>query len=264
MSLWLKGLSAQGKIYLATSSLALGAGVTGSLAVDDTRESIWSGVNYVGSSVSGFLGQAFKVGNAPPRPEDSRDETITSLFVEALRGLGFFVQKGAELSWKSVTYTGQKVTEAKETYQTVKVAVQTTWPYLSENWKTLWYFFLGSFRSIDLQKLYGILSSDKASKVLGSQGQSQLGKTVEGMKKLITKSGEVGFNLSQPFSKIMRYFLNKPNGISEINRRLDILNSFLENTSIDDKKAKSSLVEFFSSEENDITSINYTPVKFSR
>ncbi|AFO52319.1 hypothetical protein MHLP_03695 [Candidatus Mycoplasma haematolamae str. Purdue] len=65
--LWLKGLSAQGKIYLATSSLAIGSGITGTLAVDSTRDSIWQGVSYVSSAASNLLGQAFKVGNAPPR-----------------------------------------------------------------------------------------------------------------------------------------------------------------------------------------------------
>ncbi|AFO52325.1 hypothetical protein MHLP_03725 [Candidatus Mycoplasma haematolamae str. Purdue] len=67
-SLWLKGLSQQGKIYLATSSLALGVGVTGTLAVDRTRESIWSGVSYVGSYIPGLLGKAFEVSSAPPHP----------------------------------------------------------------------------------------------------------------------------------------------------------------------------------------------------
>nr|WP_146612369.1 hypothetical protein [Candidatus Mycoplasma haematolamae] len=58
-TLWLKGLSRQGKIYLATSSLAVGSGITGTLAVEQTRESIFQGVSYVGSSISSVVSSLF-------------------------------------------------------------------------------------------------------------------------------------------------------------------------------------------------------------
>ncbi|AFO52335.1 hypothetical protein MHLP_03775 [Candidatus Mycoplasma haematolamae str. Purdue] len=67
-SLWVKGLSNQGKIYLATSSLAIGSGITGTLAVKGTRDSIWKGVNYVGSKVGNAFSILFAADSAPPRP----------------------------------------------------------------------------------------------------------------------------------------------------------------------------------------------------
>ncbi|AFO52337.1 hypothetical protein MHLP_03785 [Candidatus Mycoplasma haematolamae str. Purdue] len=66
-ALWIKGLSSQGKIYLATSSLAVGSATTGALAVDRTRDSIWSGVNYAGSKVSSMFSSLFAADSAPPR-----------------------------------------------------------------------------------------------------------------------------------------------------------------------------------------------------
>ncbi|AFO52322.1 hypothetical protein MHLP_03710 [Candidatus Mycoplasma haematolamae str. Purdue] len=256
-SLWLKGLSSQGKIYLATSSLALGAGVTGSLAVDDTRESIWSGVSYVGSSVSGFLGKAFEASGAPPAQVSGSDDTVNEIFKEAWDGLKLVVTKGANWSWNSTIFLGDKVTKAKSTYETTKGYTETSWTFLKTNWRTLWEFLRHCFTSLDVEKIYKLLRENQST-VKQLQEKGHWNKIVKSMESLRTKSYSIGFDVGKPYRKMLNTFMNKPSDMVTIVSRLDILEGFLNQHGTSDTQRAKKLVEFFSSDEQTITQLKYT------
>ncbi|AFO52330.1 hypothetical protein MHLP_03750 [Candidatus Mycoplasma haematolamae str. Purdue] len=259
-SLWLRGLSSQGKIYLATSSLALGSATTGALAVDGTRESIWQGVSYVSSSVSNFLGETLKASEAPPTQVSSNDNVVNQIFSDAFDGFTLVVSRGASLTWNSVIYVGDKAHKAKKTYDTTKKHTLSTWSFLKSNYKVLWEFLRSSFRDIDLKKLYEWLSSSQASNMIAKH-QSQMSGVMTSLKSVLDKSYSIGFDSGKPFRKIFKEFMDKPQNlsswISKAQGRLNVLNSYLNGKTNSDLNNVSIIVNFWSSSEDDIGKIDY-------
>ncbi|AFO52347.1 hypothetical protein MHLP_03835 [Candidatus Mycoplasma haematolamae str. Purdue] len=244
-TLWLKGLSQQGKIYLATSSLAIGSGVTGTLAVDKTRDSIWQGVSYVGSNIGSVFSSLFAADSAPPTQVSSNDKSVNEIFSSAWEGLSIVVSRGATWSWRSITFAGDKVVKLKGTYDSVKTYVLSTWSVLKEHWQTMWEFLKHSFTEIDLKKIYQLLTDPSTQKAVQSSGNTW--KTImTDMKSLVNSSKSVGFDLSKPFKKVLKSFQKNPSGMSKVVARLKLLEDFAKNKTSSDKARVESLSEFFS------------------
>ncbi|AFO52332.1 hypothetical protein MHLP_03760 [Candidatus Mycoplasma haematolamae str. Purdue] len=261
-SIWLKGLSQQGKIYLATSSLALGAGVTGSLAVDSTRGSIWQGVSYVGSSISGFLGKAVEASSAPPRPGNSSDQSVNEIFVTAWDGLALLVSSGAKWAWSSLVYAGSKLTVLKETYGVVKGWAANVYSFLKENYEALWVFIKNSFTFIDLEKIYGLLTDNsktsKVVEVIKKEGQGGWKSMMSDLKDIADKAKTIPFNSSKAFQKIMKKLMEKPDDMSITGTRLSILKGFVSNQQQNNKDQINSLIDFFAKEDQEIKDFKWT------
>ncbi|AFO52346.1 hypothetical protein MHLP_03830 [Candidatus Mycoplasma haematolamae str. Purdue] len=255
-TLWLKGLSQQGKIYLATSSLALGSATTGALAVDGTRDSIWQGVSYVSSSISNFLGMAFETSDAPPASSESSDETVNGVFKEAWEGLTLVITRGATWSWKSITYAGKWISEMKSTYNAAKTWSETAWSNLKEHWYTLWIFLRSSFTSINLEKIYQMLSNGSTRQLIIGD-KSQLKTVADKMKSIMNKSGSIGFDVGGPFRKLLKTFTEDQSNLTKVISRLDILKSYVEGSTAPKKEAAQALVDFFSSIEDTITNLKF-------
>ncbi|AFO52328.1 hypothetical protein MHLP_03740 [Candidatus Mycoplasma haematolamae str. Purdue] len=261
-SLWLKGLSQQGKIYLATSSLALGAGVTGTLAVDSTRGSIWQGVSYVGSSISGFLGKAVEASGAPPAQVSNSDNDVNEIFKDAWGGLTLVVSSGAKWSWNSITFIGDKLTKIQKTYEAIKGYLLSAWSFLKDNWEALWVFAKHSFTSIDLEKIYKLLSDSsrksKVMEVLKKDGPGGWKNMMKDLKEIDDKSKTISFDVTKPFQKIMKKLMEKPESMSVTGTRLGFLKGFISGQSSDSAKGMiDSLIDFFSKEDEDISGFQW-------
>ncbi|AFO52327.1 hypothetical protein MHLP_03735 [Candidatus Mycoplasma haematolamae str. Purdue] len=264
-TLWLKGLSSQGKIYLATSSIAIGSGITGTLAVDRTRESIWSGVSYAGSKAGSMLNSLLSIEQSGGGTVGvSNDAEVNEIFKEAWKGLRLVATKGAKWSWSSVTYLGDKATKLKSTYQIVKSYVEIVYEALKEHWQTIWLFLQSSFRDIDLQKLYEWLLKPNTAKTL-SQSKGQWQTVMQKFKKLANYSGQIGFNVAKPYQKIFREFMKKPEDLSSwlgtVDRRLSVLDSYLSKKNNSNLQDVNVIIDFFSASEEDIKNIEWSKFK---
>ncbi|AFO52318.1 hypothetical protein MHLP_03690 [Candidatus Mycoplasma haematolamae str. Purdue] len=165
---------------------------------------------------------------------------------------------GANWSWQSVTYTGKKLTETKKTYQTVKGYVEPSWQYIKSHWYTLWIFLRSSLTSVDLEKLYKLFTEKKSQAMQSFQGDRQSSwKTIMGnMETLVNKSGSVGYDVSKPFNKILRTFMDTPEKMSTIADRLSFVEKYVTENS-NQRDAAKKLVDFFSNTEDAISKLNY-------
>ncbi|AFO52321.1 hypothetical protein MHLP_03705 [Candidatus Mycoplasma haematolamae str. Purdue] len=266
-SLWLKGLSAQGKIYLATSSLAGGTVATGALAVDETRNKIGEGLSYLGYQVFSTLSEVFDAPEVPKDIRPSNDDTVSSFLRDAWSGFSYFVTKGVSLFWNSVVSVANLLKDSKENYKKYSPQAFALWSYLKTNYYTLWVFLRSSWSSIDLEKLYRILSGEQGRKIIEAltkeDGQNPWKSIVSSMEKLVNKASSKGFDVSKPFNKILSYFLDHPGNMTTMARRLDVLEKFIEKDGTQIQAIKA-LVDFFSTEENVIKNITYNGVHSNR
>ncbi|AFO52343.1 hypothetical protein MHLP_03815 [Candidatus Mycoplasma haematolamae str. Purdue] len=169
--LWIKGLSSQGKIYLATSSLIGGATVTGTLAVDDTRSSIWRGTSYVTDQVGSTFSSLFNNSEKAQGRED--DSSITGAITNSLDFLGELIFKIAGWSWSASIKSIHWLKDSKDHYSKYSSHLTRGWEHLQKHWKTLWEFIKRSLDSLELDKFYELLTSpnkrDKAIELFGEK-----------------------------------------------------------------------------------------------
>ncbi|AFO52345.1 hypothetical protein MHLP_03825 [Candidatus Mycoplasma haematolamae str. Purdue] len=268
-SLWLKGLSQQGKIYLATSSMAIGSATTGVLAVDSTRDSIWTGVSYVGSSVASALSYLLTVKGAEAGGGIEHDDTVTNLFSTAWDGLSLLVSSGSKWAWRSTIYTIDWLRGVPNKFESYSGYVKSFWTYLTTNYKTLWIFLKHSFPELDLQKIYNALfnSSTRQStaKIFSDESQNGFKNLMKSMESIATKSYEIGFDVSGAFRKLMTTFLDSPSSIPKFGSRLSILKNYISTLNNGNQEQAKSILEFFSQEsDQDITNLKWNRFPSSR
>ncbi|AFO52340.1 hypothetical protein MHLP_03800 [Candidatus Mycoplasma haematolamae str. Purdue] len=255
-ALWLKGLSYQGKIYLATVSLAGSSAITGTLAVEGTRTQIVDGVSYAGSKASSMFSSLFAADSAPPTQVSSSDDTVNEIFKEAWDGLKLVVTKGTSLSWDSMIYAGDKLTKIKTTYDTAKGHLVPSWAFLKENWKILWSFIKHSFPEIDLEKVYKTLSQNaKLKNTMKTMNKDSLKSMMTSMHNITMKSDSLGVDVSGAFRKLMNTFLEEPDKVPKVSSRLSILETFV--TTKGTKDTAQIFVNFFSSSESNIEAMKW-------
>ncbi|AFO52324.1 hypothetical protein MHLP_03720 [Candidatus Mycoplasma haematolamae str. Purdue] len=159
-----------------------------------------------------------------------------------------------------MTFLGDKVTKAKSTYTTVKGYTTSSWDFLKKNWFTLWLFLRSSYREIDLKKLYEWLSSPKISKTI-TESKGKWDTVMSKFQSLASHSGKIGFNVAKPYQKIFREFMSNPDNLPTwlglVGKRLNILDSYLEDKTQNDLSNVNVMIDFFSSSEDNIKKLEY-------
>ncbi|AFO52344.1 hypothetical protein MHLP_03820 [Candidatus Mycoplasma haematolamae str. Purdue] len=177
----------------------------------------------------------------------SNDKSVNEIFSSAWGGLTLVITRGATWSWRSVTFVGDKLTKLKGTYDSVKTYLLSTWSMLKEHWLTIWEFLKHSFKEVDLQKIYKLLT-DKSTQQAIAQNKETWKTVMSNMKSLVSSSRSVGFDLSKPFRKVLKSFQTNPGGMSKVVSRLQLLKNYAEGKNSTDRARVESLSSFFSLE----------------
>ncbi|AFO52348.1 hypothetical protein MHLP_03840 [Candidatus Mycoplasma haematolamae str. Purdue] len=199
----------------------------------------------------------FAADSAPPASSQSSDSTVNEIFSSAWEGLTFVVARGAKWSWQSITYSGKWISEMKTTFNTVKGWAQTFWTNLKDHWYTFWIFLRSSFRSIDLKKIYELLTNPGKRQIF-TGSNSQLKSVADKMKNIMNKSGSIGFDVGGPFRKLLKTFVEDQQNLSKVVQRLGFLETYVTGSQHSNKKdVVQALVNFFSETEDKITKFDF-------